>query len=89
MSRTGLIFIGVLSAAGLVTGTVLARNPQFADTFSLAFSIMLAVGLAVDLAIRRRSQSRQMAPLTMPERAAGVLGGTLIAIGVRTLLSTS
>ncbi|NNM74501.1 hypothetical protein [Enterovirga aerilata] len=79
-SRTGRIFIAGLWAVGLVTGIVLARAPDAIPLPTPAILVPLAVGLLADLAMRPAAESGRIQPLTMNERAIGVIGGALIAI---------
>jgi hypothetical protein len=87
MNRTGRIFIGILWAIGLITGLVLAHAPHLLPLPTPAVMVPLAAGLVLDLLLRSSSQAGRIPPLEMTERAAGVIGGALVAIGASALLA--
>jgi hypothetical protein len=88
VTRTGQVFIGIVWAIGLVTGLVLAREPDALPVPTPAILVPLAVGLLVDLAVRPAAERGRMPPLTMNERATGVIGGAFVAVGVTVLFAS-
>jgi hypothetical protein len=87
MTRTGQIFIGIVWAIGLLTGLVLSRAPDVLPVPTPAILVPLAVGLLADLALRPAAERGRLSPLTMNERAIGVIGGALVAIGASVLFA--
>jgi hypothetical protein len=75
---TGRLFIIVMLAFGLVAGLVLANQPAWRDgpVPSVVWAILF--GLALDLVIQWRAAQGRAVPLTMNERAIGIIGAGLI-----------
>ena len=87
MHRTGYFFIGTLWAVGVVTGLVLARGPDLVPLPTPHLMVPLIVGLLLDLAIRPASNAGRIAPITMNERAIGVIGAALVGFGATALVT--
>ena len=75
---TGRLFIIVMLAFGLVAGLVLANQPAWREgpVPSVVWAILF--GLALDLVIQWRAAQGRAVPLTMNERAIGIIGAGLI-----------
>ena len=78
MSRTGLIFIAGLWLLGLVTGVLVARLPALGAIPTPHLMIPLIASLLVEIAARPAVPSGRFAPLSMAERATGVIGAAII-----------
>ena len=75
---TGRLFIAVMLAFGLVVGLVLANQPAWRDGPVPSVVWAIVFGLALDLFIQWRAARGQAVPLTMNERAIGIIGAGLI-----------
>lgn len=78
--RSGIWFIAGLWAFGLVSGLVVAGRPAWRDLAVPPYSWPLILALVVDLAHMPLARAGRIAPLTMNERAIGVIGAALIQI---------
>lgn len=85
MTRTAVIFVGLTWLAGIVTGIVMARFPNLVPLPVPTFTVPLMVGLLVDIAVRPAAESGRLAPVTMNERAIGVIGGAVLGLGAAAL----
>lgn len=74
----GRLFVAIVWCAGLVTGLLLPRVPGLDALPMPYFTVPLAVGLVLDVAVQT-GLVRAARPVTMNERMAGVLGGSIIA----------
>ncbi len=70
-----------------MTGVPLAGAPDALPVPTPAILVPLAVGLLVDLALRPAAERGGMPPLTMNERAIGVIGGAFVAGGASVLFA--
>jgi hypothetical protein len=75
---TGRLFIVVMLAFGLVAGLVLANSPAWRDGPVPSVVWAIAVGFAIDLLIQWRAAQGKAEPLTMNERAIGIIGSALV-----------
>lgn len=80
MLNSGRLFILGLWAVGIVTGLVAARAPHLLPVPTPALIVPLAVALVADLALRPSIEAGRIAPITMNERAVGVIGAGLAAV---------
>lgn len=75
---TGRLYIIVMLAFGLVAGLVLASQPAWRDAPVPSVVWAIVFGLALDLLIQWRAAQGRAVPLTMNERAIGIIGAGLI-----------
>lgn len=75
---TGRLFIVVMLAFGLVAGLVLANTPAWRDGPVPSVVWAIVVGFAIDLLIQWRAAQGKAEPLTMNERAIGIIGSALV-----------
>jgi len=73
----GRIFIAGMLAFGLLAGLVIAGVPALRDGPVPTIVWPVLAGLAVDLALHAFGRGR-VAPLTMNERAIGIIGSGII-----------
>ena len=74
----GRIFIVGMLVFGVVVGLVTANMPKVRAWGVPVFVWPLIVSFIVDLVLMRRAEPGQISPLTMAERAIGVIGSALI-----------
>ena len=80
--RVGRYFVLGLLAFGVIVGLVLARVPQLQALPVPAFTLPLMLSFAVELALMPLVRHGRVQPLSMAERALGVIGAALIATGI-------
>lgn len=74
----GRIYIAGMLVFGLVVGLVTTAVPDVRAWAVPVFVWPLVVSFIVDLALMRRAGPGQVSPITMAERAIGVIGSALI-----------
>ena len=84
--RVGRYFVIGLLAFGLIAGFAVARLPQLQLLPVPALTLPLILSFIVDLALMPFVRDGRVAPLTMEERALGVIGAALVATGVLAVL---
>jgi hypothetical protein len=87
--RTGFLFIATLWVVGLVTGVILARAPDSVPLPTPHLMVPLIIALIIDLAIRPASNAGRIAPISMNQRAIGVIGAALVGFVATAQLSGS
>ena len=87
-TRTGYAFIAGIWVVGALTGLVLGRAPATIPHWvpTPALTVPLVAGFIVDIALRPATERGRIFPLTMNERAIGVIGAALIAAGASALV---
>lgn len=85
MWSTGRLFIAGLWAVGLGTGLALARAPESLPLPTPALTVPLVAALLADLALMPAMRAGRIGPVTMTDRALGVIGAGLIALAVSAL----
>ena len=80
ISRTGLLFIGVMLAAGLVVGVVLLNRPALREAMLPPVAWPIGVSLLLDLALLPLVASGRLPPVTVNERVVAFLGAGLIIL---------
>ncbi len=78
MSRSRLIYIAAMLAAGVAIGWLAAQNPSWQHAAITPAAWPLAVSLPIDIAIGQAAARGKAMPLTMTDRFVGVLGVGLI-----------
>ena len=87
MPSTGRLFILGLWAVGLGTGLVLAFAPHLLPLPTPILTVPLLAALAADLALMPAARAGWITPITINDRAIGVIGGGVIAIAVSAILA--
>ena len=87
MSSTGRLLIVGLWLVGLGTGLVLAFRPDVLPLPTPILTVPLLAALAADLALMPAARAGRIAPVTMNDRAIGVIGAGIVAILVSALLT--
>ena len=80
ISRTGLLFIGVMLAAGLVVGVVLLSRPELREAMLPPVAWPIGVSLLLDLALLPLVAGGRLPPVTASERVIAFLGAGLIIL---------
>ncbi len=78
MRRIGPLYVAALLAFGLLVGALLWANPAWRELPVPAVILPLGLSLLIDLALLPLAQAGRVQPLTMNERAMGVIGAGLI-----------
>jgi hypothetical protein len=79
MISAGRLFVIGMLAFGVVAGLVVASVPVIRDLPVPAIVWPILVGLAIDLVLQALAREGRVEPLTMNERALGIIGaGTII-----------
>lgn len=76
--RVGWWFVGGLWAFGLASAFAVAGSPGLRDGVFPSFAWPLLVSLAADLALMPLARRGAVEPLTVNERALGVIGAGLV-----------
>ena len=87
MSRTGRYLIPALWAVGFGTGLTLAFAPHLLPLPTPILTVPLLCALAADLLLMPAASAGRIQPITMNDRAIGVIGAGVIAIAVSALLA--
>lgn len=85
-TQTGRVFIAGLWAIGLLGGVAIAKAPEMIPLPTPFLTLPLLAALAADLGIRPAIRAGRIAPLTMNDRAIGVLGAGVLGIVVAALI---
>ena len=85
MSAGKLYVLGLL-AFGVLAGLAVARFPALNVLPVPAFTLPLIASLVADLVMMPLGRAGRIEPLTMEQRAIGVVGAALIATGILELL---
>ncbi len=83
----GHIYIGGMLAFGVVAGLVIAHVPGARDWPIPVFVWPLILALLVDLVLMPQAQAGRISPITMTERAMGVIGSALVIIAILAVVS--
>ncbi len=81
----GQIYIAGMLAFGVVAGLVVVNVPGAREWPVPSIVWPLLASLLVDLALMPLAQQGRIAPLTMNERAIGVIGSALIVTAIQAL----
>ena len=82
MIAVGRTFVIGMLAFGVVAGLVLAGVPALRDLPVPAIVWPILVGLAVDLVLKSLARQGRVEPLTMNERAFGIIGAGAIITAI-------
>ena len=80
LSRTGLLYVAVMAAAGLVIGIVLLNRPGLRESVVPPVAWPIGVSLVLDLALLPAVASGRMPPVSANERVVAFLGAGLIIL---------
>jgi hypothetical protein len=78
----GKLYVVGLLAFGVLAGLAVARLPALNVLPVPAFPLPLIASLIADLVLMPLGRSGRIEPLTMEQRAIGVVGAALIATGI-------
>ncbi len=78
MISAGRLFVIGMLAFGVVAGLVVASVPVIRDLPVPAIVWPILVGLAIDLVLQALAREGRVEPLTMNERALGIIGAGAI-----------
>lgn len=78
---TGYAFVALMTTAGMLLGFLFRANPALGDA-TVGLIGLLALSLIFDIVVNRLAGQGKVAPLTMPWRLGGFLGGMLLHIGL-------
>jgi hypothetical protein len=82
----GHLFIVGLLAFGVVAGLVLATVPGARDWPVPVLMWPLAVAFLAEVVLLPKVRDGRIAPITMPERAIGVVGSAVVIFAIGALL---
>jgi hypothetical protein len=85
LSRSGLLYVAAMIAAGLVIGIVVMNRPALRDAFLPPVVWPLGVSLVLDLALTPLVAQGRLPPLTLNERVIGFLGAGLLITAILAL----
>lgn len=86
--RTGRLFVAGLWALGILSGVLVAFVPEMLPLPTPHLTVPLLASLAVELLIRPAIRAGQLEPITMNERAAGVIGAAIVSLAVAALVGS-
>ncbi len=86
MISAGRLFVIGMLAFGVVAGLVVASVPVIRDLPVPAIVWPILVGLAIDLVLQALAREGRVEPLTMNERALGILGAGAIITAIIALV---
>ena len=86
MIAIGRYFVIGMLAFGVVAGLGLARVPAWRDLPVPAIVWPILVGLGVDLIVQALAREGRVEPLTMNERALGIIGAGAIITAIIALV---
>ena len=78
LSRSRMLYIAGVLAAGVATGLFLLRNPSWQQADFPPVIWPVVVSLAIDIVIGQMAAQGRAEPLTMGDRLAAVIGAGLI-----------
>ena len=78
ISRSRAIYFAIMLVAGIVIGLVVAQRPAWQEAMVPPAAWPFAVSLLLELILAQSVSRGQAEPLTMGERAIGVIGAGLI-----------
>ena len=84
--HVGRIYVVGLLAFGIAAGLGIATTPALRALPVPAFAWPLLVSLIVDVALLPLVREERVQPLTMEQRAVGVIGSALIIIAITALI---
>ena len=84
----GRIFVAGMLAFGVVIGLVVAATPDWRDLPVPPFAWPLIAALVIDIALLPLIRQGRVEPLTMEQRAMGVIGAALIYTVILALVPT-
>ena len=82
MISAGRLFVIGMLAFGVVAGLVVASVPVIRDLPVPAIVWPILVGLAIDLVLQALAREGRVEPLTMNERALGIIGAGAIITAI-------
>ncbi|HEX2134287.1 MAG TPA: hypothetical protein VHG30_00045 [Microvirga sp.] len=82
ISRTGLLYVAVMLAAGLVIGLIVVDRPALRDAAVPPIAWPLGVSLLMDLALAPVVASGRLPPVTLGERVLAFVGAGLVITAV-------
>ena len=86
MISAGRLFVIGMLAFGVVAGLVVASVPVIRDLPVPAIVWPILVGLAIDLVLQALAREGRVEPLTMNERALGIIGPGAIITAIIALV---
>jgi hypothetical protein len=86
MISAGRLFVIGMLAFGVVAGLVVASVPVIRDLPVPAIVWPILVGLAIDLVLQALAREGRVEPLTMNERALGIIGAGAIITAIIALV---
>ena len=82
ISRTGLVYIGVMLAAGVAVGLIVVARPALRDAAVPPIAWPLAVSLLIDLALAPVVARGRLPPVTLGERVVAFIGAGLVITAI-------
>ena len=79
------IYIGVMSAAGLVLAAASLMWPGVLSSYASAFTILLVASFLVDIALMQLSRGGDVVPVSIEARFAGFFAGMAIYLALTAL----
>jgi hypothetical protein len=80
--RVGRYFIVGLLVFGAIVGLVVAGSPRLRDSPIPPFIWPVALALIIDLALLPLARAGRIEPITMNERAIGVIGAAIVITAI-------
>jgi hypothetical protein len=78
MSRVKALYFALMLVSGIAIGLVVAQRPAWQETIVPPAAWPFAISLLLELILAQAVSRGQAEPLTMGERAVGVIGAGII-----------